>query len=106
MLAPPDNVDEVAPATGGYRQRAIRRMAQRADEIDYWRSVYADQQTTGIANSYSRDTIAKGDEVQYRGHWYTVVRANPKTVSVRLFDRASWTNKIGYHEISNHRRPL
>jgi len=96
--------DEFAPATGEYRQRLLERMAQRGDQIAYWESVYAEQRDAGIANSYSRDTIAKGDQIKYRRQWYTVVRANPKTVSVRLHEGATWTNTIGYHEISDHRR--
>jgi hypothetical protein len=49
------------------------------------------------------DPDAKGDLVEHRGHWYAVVRVNPKTVSVHMHPGASWTNTIGYHEISGHR---
>lgn len=94
--------DEFPPATGNYRQQLLDRTAQRASEIEYWQSVYATQQAAGLATTYSRDTIAKGDQIRYRGRWYSVVRANPKTVSVRLFGGASFTNTIGYHEISGH----
>ncbi|MGD9622182.1 MAG: DUF3560 domain-containing protein [Mycolicibacterium sp.] len=96
--------DEFAPATGEYRQQLLDRTDQRASEIAYWESVYAAQQDAGLAASHSRDTITKGDQIKYRSQWYTVVRANTKTVSVRLFEGASFTNTIGYHEISGHRR--
>lgn len=96
--------DEFAPATGEYRQRLLDRMAQRADEIAYWETQYAGLQAAGLAGTYSRETIAKGDYVKYRRQWYEVVRANPKTVSVRFFDRSSHTATIGYHEVSDHRR--
>lgn len=96
-------VDEFPPATGEYRERVIARMAQRQADIDYWKSVYATQQAAGIATTYSHETITKGDLIKYRSQWYEVVRANAKTVSVRLHERASWTNRIGYHEISGHR---
>ncbi|ETZ55268.1 hypothetical protein MAHJHV58_31810 [Mycobacterium avium subsp. hominissuis] len=96
-------VDEFGPATGTYRDQVIARMAQRSDEITYWEGIYADLQAAGVASAHSRDTINKGDLIKYRGHWYPVVRVNPKTVSVHLHERASWTNTIGYHEISGHR---
>ncbi|WAJ47975.1 DUF3560 domain-containing protein (plasmid) [Mycobacterium sp. Aquia_216] len=96
-------VDEFGPATGSYRDQVIARMAQRGDEIAYWNGVYADLQASGVASTHSRESISKGDLIKYRGHWYPVVRVNPKTVSVRLHEGASWTNTIGYHEISGHR---
>lgn len=96
-------VDEFDPATGPYRDQVIARMAQRGDQITYWNGIYADLQASGVASTHSRDTINKGDLIQYRGHWYPVVRINPKTVSVRLHEGASWTNTIGYHEICGHR---
>ena len=96
-------VDEFGPATGSYRDQVIARMAQRGDEITYWTAIYADLQASGAASTHSRDSISTGDLIKYRGHWYPVVRVNPKSVSVRLHEGASWTNTIGYHEISGHR---
>jgi hypothetical protein len=96
-------VDEFGPATGAHREQVIARKAQRGDEITYWNTIYTAQQAAGIANSYSRDTIAKGDLIRHRGTWYTVVRANPKSVSVQMHRGASWTNTIGYHKLSGHK---
>jgi hypothetical protein len=97
-------VDEFGPAEGPYRERVIARMAQRADDIAYWKGVYAAQQEAGIASTHGPDTIAVGDLIKRRGSWYPVVRVNRKSVSVRLHPEASWTNTIGYHEISGHQR--
>ncbi|WP_232525654.1 hypothetical protein [Mycobacterium intracellulare] len=63
-------VDEFAPASGSYREQVIARMAQRGDQIAYWKAVYADLQASGAANPHSRDSITKGDLIKYRGHWY------------------------------------
>jgi hypothetical protein len=95
--------DEFEPATGEYRERIIARMAQRADEISYWKGVYADQQAAGIASSYSRDNITKGDYILYCGSWLPVVRVNAKSVSIRMHDGATWTNTVAYHKIKGHR---
>lgn len=97
-------VDEFPAATGEYRERVAARLAQTVDQIEYWRGVYAELQAEGLANTYSRETVSKGDAVKYRSSWYRVVRANAKTVSVHLFEGASFTNTIGYHELSGHRR--
>lgn len=98
-------IEEHAPATGAYRQQVIDRMAQRGDEITYWEQIYTAQQDAGLANTYSRDTIAKGDMVKFRSAWYEVARANAKTVSVYLHPPAKVTHPLGYHEISGHNRP-
>ena len=98
-------VDEFPPATGAHRDQLLARMAQRADEIAHWKGVFAELQAAGLASTHSRDTIAKGDHIKYRGHWYKVVRVNAKSVSVHLHERATWTDTIGYHEITGHRRP-
>ena len=96
-------VDEFGPATGNYREHIMARMAQRGDQIAYWKGIYAELQASGAASTHSRDTISKGDFIKTRGTWYPVVRANLKTVSVQMHEGASWTNTIGYHEITGHR---
>ncbi len=96
--------DEFGPATGDYRERVIARMTQRADEIPYWKGIYAEQQAAGIASSYSRDNIAKGDYIRYCGSWWPVVRVNAKSVSIRPHEGATWTNTVAYHKIQGHRR--
>jgi hypothetical protein len=96
-------VDAFRPATGSYREHIIARIAQRADEIAYWKGIYAAQQATGIATSFSRDTITEGDLVKHHGCWYPVVRVNTKSVSVHMHHGMTWTTTIGYHEISGHR---
>lgn len=96
-------VDEFGPATGSYRDSVIARMVQRADQITYWTGIYAQLQASGVASTHNRDSISKGDLIKFRGRWYPVVRVNAKTVSVRLHELTSWTDRIGYHEISGHR---
>jgi Domain of unknown function (DUF3560) len=96
-------VDEFGPATGGQRTLIEDRMAQRGAEITYWKGVYVDLQAVGAASTHSKDTITKGDAIKYRGSWYRVERVNTKSVSVKLHELASWTDTIGYHEISGHK---
>lgn len=96
-------VDEFGPAAGAHREQIIARIAQRADEIIYWKGIYAAQQAAGLANTYGPDSINKGDLIKKRGAWYQVVRVNPKSVSVQVQAGATWTHKIAYHQISEHR---
>ncbi|MFV8169669.1 DUF3560 domain-containing protein [Mycobacterium sp. DBP42] len=95
--------DEFPPATGAYRDQVVARMAQRGAEIDYWKGVYAEQQAAGVALSFSRETIAKGDQVKYCGGWWPVVRVNAKSVSIRMHEGASWTDTVAYHKLKGHR---
>ena len=93
-------------ATGARRQQLIDRMAQRANETTYWAGIYQGLQDAGKTSTLSRDTVKPGDEVKFRSKWYPVHRANLKTVSVKLLgEHVSFTNTIGYHEITGHRRP-
>jgi hypothetical protein len=55
----------------------------------------------GTFGRYSKDNVHKDDQIQVRGQWRTVVRANPKTVSVTT--GYSWTDKYGYEEITGLR---
>ncbi|KQH79850.1 hypothetical protein AO501_08370 [Mycobacterium gordonae] len=96
-------VDEFPPASGSHREQIVARMAQRADDIAYWRDIYCTQQAQGVANTYSRDTIAKGDLIKYLNTWYPVERVNLKSVSIRLHANASWTDTVAYHKIQGHR---
>jgi hypothetical protein len=55
----------------------------------------------GTFGRYSKDNVHKDDQIQVRGQWRTVVRANVKTVSVTT--GYSWTDKYGYEEITGLR---
>ena len=94
-------------ATGDYRQAITERMAQRADDLAYWRAVRADQIATGDTGNYSRDTIATGDQVKIRFHgWVPVLRVNAKTVSVETpapYGGRMIRGTIPYQEIQDHR---
>lgn len=96
-------LDVTDPATGEYRETLTARMTARADDIAYWVEIREQQIAAGQATDYSRDTIAAGDQVCYRGQWYSVRRANAKTVSIPSIVGGSWTDTIGYHKLSGHR---
>lgn len=83
-------------------------MAERADQLDYWRTVHAHHQATGKAGQHTRDTIAKGDRIRPYGNkdWMTVTRLNPKSVSVHY--QPAWDTArtirgtIRYDQIAEH----
>jgi hypothetical protein len=87
------------PAAGAARTHHESVRAEVVDKIAYWTAVRDEQIATGQATNYSKDTVSKGDRVRVWGHWRTVVRANPKTVS--LATGYSWTDKVAYHEIED-----
>jgi hypothetical protein len=94
-------VEECAPATGDYRERILARIAERQEQIDYWKAIHATQVAEGIATDFTSASIVKGDSIRYRGRWYEVSRVNPKSVTVIM---ASGTGSVRYHEIAEHRR--
>jgi hypothetical protein len=95
--------DIFKPASGAYRDRLERELQTATEQLAYWQRVRQAQVDAGQVTNYSRETIAKGDSVQYRGRWYEVVRANPKSVSVRSQVGGSWTDTLPYAELTGHR---
>lgn len=95
------------PATAEQVEAARARLTpyidEKRDQVAYWEGVRAAQIESGTATGYSRETVKKGDRVKVRGHWYDVVRANVKTVSVQT--QYSWTDTVPYAEIQDHTRP-
>ncbi|WP_280273410.1 DUF3560 domain-containing protein [Nocardia wallacei] len=87
------------PASGDYRERVQARMTQRADEIEYWKGVRAEQIANGETTGYSKADVSKGDWINYRGSWYKVVRVNAKSVSVDSLYVPGYTDTVVYHEI-------
>lgn len=95
------------PATADQIEAARARLSpyidEKRDQLAYWEGVRAAQIESGTATGYSRENVQKGDRVRVRGHWYPVVRANPKSVSVRT--EHGWTTTSPYAEIQEHSRP-
>lgn len=96
--------DEFAAATGANAEWRVARIAEAQDALAYWKGVRAAQIEAGAATDFGPTTIAKGDEVNISGRWYTVVRVNAKTVS--LATGYSWTDKAEYAAIKARRTPV
>lgn len=105
VIAGQKHVEITTPAQGAYRETVTARMAERAEKIAMWQEVRAEQLDSGTASNHGPDTIAKGDLVQWRGTWYPVKRVNKKTVTIPSIVGGSWTDTLGYHLITGHRRP-
>ncbi|HEY9313808.1 DUF3560 domain-containing protein [Williamsia sp.] len=100
------HVETTTAATGDYRERVIARMAQRADDITYWKTVRAEQIERGQINDYSRDTISKGDYVKVASlGWLTVTRVNAKSVTVTYpapYGGRMLTDTVKYPHLRGH----
>lgn len=83
-------------------------MAQRADEITYWKQVRARQIAEGLTLDYGPGDFSVGDFVQIsQTRWHQVTRANTKSVSVvsipgqsRLTLYTITAKQLGQREIS------
>lgn len=93
----------VPPAAGDHAARLERELAGTTEQLEYWQRVRQAQVDEGLATDYSREVIDRGDSIEYRGSWYEVVRANPKSVSVRSRVGGNWTDTIPYTQITGHR---
>ena len=93
------------PAATGDRLTALKtELATVEEDLAHWTAVRAQQVADGTALALTREDVAAGDLIAYRGDWYPVLRVNAKSVSVRSSAGGSWTDTIPYQQISGHRR--
>lgn len=92
--------DEPVPAAGAYREKLEVMLTQQQDQVAYWVGVREAQVEEGKATNFTREMIKPGDWVNHRFGWVQVVRANPKTVSVKT--EYTWTDKIEYEALTGH----
>lgn len=97
--------DGYQPASPELKERRLKRYTPRLeelrDQLGYWQGIRDAQIADGQATNYGPHNVAAGDQVKIRGYWYTVERANAKTVSVP--SGYSWTNRSPWHEVQDHR---
>lgn len=89
------------PPDAAWRVATTERLATARADLEHWRAVRAQQIADGEATNYGPDTVRKGDAVKIRGSWYSVVRANTKSVTVQT--EYSWTRRTPWHNVADHR---
>lgn len=95
---------ELADVTAGseWATTTALRIARHEEEIAYLRAKLAEHADAGTFVAWSRDNIAKGDQVRGGyGDWYTVTRVNQKSVSLNT---TSWPKTLPWDEIRGRRR--
>lgn len=91
----PEHYGRSAPAAGEWRDRLVQRQVEINDDLTYWREHLA---TIGF-DVLGKADFKPGDPILVRGRLCTVVRANPKTVSVTSAFH-SWPIKYGYEDVA------
>lgn len=79
-----------------YRTQLQLKQQNAEEDLAFWQQKY--EELGG--SRYSPETIKVGDYVQYWGGWSEVVRANPKSVSVKT--QWSSTRTVEYHKLTDH----
>lgn len=95
---------EFPPATGDRLTTLQSELATVDEDLSHWTAVRAQQVADGTTIALTREDVAVGDLIAYRGEWYPVLRVNAKSVSVQSSAGGSWTDTIPYQQISGHRR--
>lgn len=76
---------ETTPAvTGQLKVDCEAQLEQLRAFLRYWKNQRGEIQNASGDPAPSRVSVSAGDVVQYDGDWYTVLRANEKTVTVSL----------------------
>jgi hypothetical protein len=99
-------LDRLGPVTDDgqrsvWREEMEARRAVIAEQLRGDRELLEQAKAEGRFGKWDRTNVHAGDKVLLRFGWRTVVRANPKTVSVET--GYSWTDKHGWEEIRDVR---
>jgi len=86
-----------------WREQLEANAAHLREQLEHWRRIHAEQVESGKVGEWTQADVQRGDLVQVRGRWVKVARVNRTTVSVET--GYSWTDRVPYHEIREHRRP-
>lgn len=83
-------------ATGEWADRLNKRAAEITEEVDYWRNHITD---IGFVMA-TPDQFKKGDRVRMKHGTGTVIRVNPKSLTVSPDSTPSFRLKYGYEEVT------
>lgn len=102
------------PASGSYRERLLILVADRDEQLAYWREhVHKAQEEAGV-KVWSAADFTKGDYVRLLGTWYEVLRVNAKSLTIpamindgpivkREGARCTWTDTIPYDKVKGRK---
>lgn len=91
------------PASGDHSEQLEARRQELVEDIE------RDQQQATTARAergiktFFKDSVHAGDQVQIRGQWYEVKRANTKTVTIASIAGGPWTYRAPWSLVTDHR---
>ena len=102
------------PASGAYRERLLILVADRDEQLAYWREHVRKAQAESGVKVWSAADFTKGDYVRFLGCWYEVLRVNAKSLTIpamindgpvvkREGARCTWTDTIPYDKVKGRK---
>jgi len=91
------------PARGAERDELLDEREQLSGRLRYWQAVERAQLNDAGVPRVDRRAVTRGDLVEHRGRWHTVIRTNRKTVSLRSDSGGNWPETVPYHQLTGHR---
>lgn len=102
------------PASGAYRERLLILVADRDEQMAYWREHVRKAQEDAGVKVWSAADFTKGDFVRFLGTWYEVQRVNAKSLTIpamisdgnvvtKANSRLSWTDTIPYDKVKGRK---
>ncbi|WP_030248031.1 hypothetical protein [Streptomyces sp. NRRL S-455] len=82
-----------------YARELDEQLAELDVRIEHWGAIVVRAEAEGF-RVWTRADFRRGDFVRYRGDWYEVLRANPKSLTVP-HGRGTWT--VPYTDVSGRR---
>jgi hypothetical protein len=95
-------IESIPAATGQLKVECEAQLEQLGDFLRYWKNRQEELRETSGIPAVSRASVSAGDVVLYDGAWYTVLRANEKTVTVSL-GKDSGSVRYSYSCLQGHR---
>lgn len=92
------------PLEGRRRAEVEQELAHTLEQLEHWRQVRQGQVSAGQITEYGPQTVEAGDHVLVNGSWYEVLRANPKTVTLRWWiGTAPTSGTVQWAKVRDHR---
>jgi hypothetical protein len=102
------------PASGSYRERLLILVADRAEQLAYWREHVRKAQEEAGVKIWAAADFTRGDYVHFLGSWYEVLRVNSKSLTIpamindghivkREGARCTWTDTIPYDKVKGRK---
>lgn len=98
------DADWFADQPEDWRDYILLKFTEVTGKLDHWEQALVDREAAG-EKVWRREDFKKDDRVLLSYGWATVIRANPKTLTIRADVMPQVTNTVSYSKVIGRARP-